>query len=379
VSAGFDDAHRPYTLVAELTYRCPLRCAYCSNPVELGQTGEELETAAWRRVIDEAAALGVMQVHFTGGEPALRDDLPDLVAHARRQGLYTHLVTSGVPLDRARLQALREAGLEAVQLSFQDLDRATARRITGVEALDHKLQVAAWIKQVGLPLTLNVVLHRENLARTGDFIALAERAGAERLELANTTYLGWAEKNRDALLPSRPQLEAAHRQATEARERLAGRLEIVFVVPDYVSKYPRACMDGWARRFVVVAPDGLVLPCHQARTLAAAGLSFESVRDRSLAEIWTTSPALQRFRGHAWMPEPCQGCERRDRDFGGCRCQAFALTGDAAATDPACSLAPTHDLVVSARQRAAAVDEASHRGHPLPVLELRHHRYGQRP
>jgi len=351
-AAPAGDDPRPYTLVAELTYRCPLRCAYCSNPVRLSQLGPELGTEDWARTFREAEALGVVQVNLTGGEPLLRDDLAELCAAARGCDLYTNLITSGLPLSRGRLRALAEAGLDAVQLSVQDTDPATAARIAGLDALEPKTLVAEWTRELGLPLTINVVLHRENLARLDALIAMAERLGADRLELAHVQLLGWALLNRDHLLPSAAMMSEARRAIAEAQDRLRGRLEILSVLPDYFVDRPRACMDGWGRRYLVVAPDGRVLPCHAAHTLP--GLDFESVRDRSVADIWFGSSAFNRFRGEGWMPEPCRGCAERGVDFGGCRCQAFHLTGDAAATDPTCSLAPRHDLVVAARAAAAA-------------------------
>lgn len=348
-------SQRPYALVAELTYRCPLRCVYCSNPVELAARGRELDTDEWRRVLREAEALGVVQVNFSGGEPLLRDDLEELVAEARACELYSNLITSGVPLERARLAELQARGLDAVQVSFQDDRPDPAKRIAGVDELEQKLRVAGWVRELGLPLTVNVVLQRANLDRLEAIVALAERLGAERLELANTTYLGWALVNRDALLPTRAQIDRARQLAQAASERLKGRMEILFVLPDYHTDLPRACMGGWASRHLVIAPDGVALPCHQAR--AIVGLEFASVREHPLAELWNDSPGFQAFRGEAWMQEPCRSCSRRSRDFGGCRCQAFQLTGDAAATDPACHLSPHHDIVREARRHAEAPTE----------------------
>jgi pyrroloquinoline quinone biosynthesis protein E len=351
-----EEAPRPYTLVAELTYRCPLACGYCSNPLDLGRGAAELDTGAWRRVLAEAAALGILQVNLTGGEPLVRDDLEAIVAEARARDLYTSLITSGVPLDGARLQTLVSDGLDALQLSVQDVDSAGAAWIAGRDCVPAKLAVAAEARALGLPLTLNVVLHRRNIGRVAAFVDLAERLGADRLELANTQYLGWALANRDVLLPSRAALAEARAVAEAARERLRGKLEILFVRPDYHADRPRACMDGWARRYVVVTPDGTALPCHQARSITS--LRFESVRDRPLAAIWNDSPAFRAFRGEDWMPAPCRTCDERARDFGGCRCQAFALLGDAAATDPACALSPRHELVREARARAEQPGEA---------------------
>jgi PqqA peptide cyclase len=355
---------RPYTLVAELTYRCPLSCGYCSNPLDLARHSAELETGDWRRVFAEAAALGVLQANLTGGEPLVRTDLAELVAAAHAQQLYLNLITSGIPADRARLAALAAAGLDSIQLSVQDVDPHGAAWIAGRDDLEAKLEVAAAARELGLPLTLNVVIHRGNIDRVAEFVALAEKIGAERLELANTQYLGWALANREALLPARAQIDRAREVALAAAERLRGRIEILFVRPDYYADRPRACMDGWARRYIVVTPDGVVLPCHQATSIA--GLAFENVRGRSLPEIWNDSPAMKRFRGEDWMPAPCRTCDERGVDFGGCRCQAFALAGDAGATDPACALAPRHDLVREARARAEQAAPAA-----APGIRLR--------
>ena len=341
---------RPYTLVAELTYRCPLRCVYCSNPRDFSRHADALGTEDWLRIFREAEALGVVQLNLTGGEPLLRDDLERLVEGARGLDLYTNLITSGVPLARERLARLKSLGLDNVQVSIQDVTAAGSERIAGHRSFERKLEVARWVKGLGMPLTINVVLHRENLDHVADVIALAETLNADRLELANTQYLGWALANRRMLLPTRAQLDAAREVARQARRRLRGRMEVLFVTPDYYADVPKACMDGWGRRFLVVAPDGLVLPCHAAHTLP--GLTFDNARERPLAEIWQDSGAFGAFRGEAWMPEPCRSCERRTVDFGGCRCQAYHLTGDAAATDPACSLAPSHGLIETARAEA---------------------------
>jgi pyrroloquinoline quinone biosynthesis protein E len=336
----------PDTLVAELTYRCPLRCAYCSNP--LSAPMEVLSTRAWQRVFAEAAALGVLQLHLTGGEPLLRPDLASLIAEARSHALYVNLITSGVPLDEDRLRTLAAAGLHHVQLSLQAADAAHCDRIAGAPVFDQKLRVARHVVELGLPLTLNVVLHRENIGDVRPLIALAESLGAHRLELAHAQYLGWALVNRSALLPTAAQVAEVRRVVAGERARLRGRMDLVHVLPDYFAGRPRACMDGWARRYLVLTPDGRVMPCQGAH--AIPDLVWERVGERPLADIWRDSPALVRFRGNAWLPEPCRSCDERDRDFGGCRCQAFALTGDAAATDPVCNRAPRHALVMDARQ-----------------------------
>ena len=342
---------RLYTLIAELTYLCPLRCVYCSNPTNLAGHPDRLETADWLRVFKEAASLGALQLNLSGGEPLLRKDLETLVEGAASLDFYTNLITSGVPLTRERLVRLKDAGLSSVQVSIQDSVASDAERIAGRVSFEHKLDVARWVKELGLPLTVNIVLHRQNLARIADMIALAERLAADRLELANTQYLAWALSNRSALLPTQAQLDSAREIAKAARERLKGKMEVLFVLPDYFSERPKACMSGWGNRYLLVTPDGLALPCHLAHTLP--GLTFDNVLTRSLDEIWHHSAGFAAFRGEAWMPEPCQSCERRTLDFGGCRCQAFHLTGNAAATDPACGLSPDHALISEARAEAA--------------------------
>jgi pyrroloquinoline quinone biosynthesis protein E len=341
-------ADPPLALLAELTHRCPLRCPYCSNPLDLARASAELDTASWKRVFSEAAELGVLQVHFSGGEPLVRRDLVELVRHAAAVGLYGNLITSGIRLDAARLADLVEAGLEHVQLSFQDADAAFGDRIAGLAgAQEAKRRAARLVRDAGLPLTVNAVVHRQNLDRLREIIGLAEALGADRLEVAHVQYYGWGLRNRAALLPSRDQLDFATATVEAARARLAGVMTIDYVLPDYYAHRPKACMGGWGRRFLNVTPAGRVLPCHAAETLT--GMAFPSVAEASLSEIWYHSSAFERFRGTAWMPEPCRSCERREIDWGGCRCQAFALTGDAARTDPACALAPDHELLATAR------------------------------
>jgi len=349
---------RPYVLVAELTYRCPLRCAYCSNPTQVADRAA-LDGADWQRVLGEASELGVVQVHFTGGEPLLRDDLEALVARAAQLELYSNLITSGLPLTRERLAGLAAAGLCALQLSFQAARLGSSAAIAGVDAFAHKREVARWVRELELPLTVNVVLHRQNLDEVNQIIALAEELGAERLELANTQYLGWAYQNRAALMPSLAQLDAARTVVAAARARLRGRMEILFVLPDYHGDRPRTCMSGWGERYIVVTPDGRAMPCHAAHVLP---LQFPDLRVQSLASAWHDSEAFQKYRGTEYLREPCRSCDQREVDHGGCRCQAFLLTGDATAADPVCGLSPRHDLVVDAR---AAADEAA------PALTLR--------
>ena len=344
----------PLALLAELTHRCPLRCPYCSNPLELVRAGTELDTASWRRVFGEAAALGVLQVHFSGGEPLVRRDLVELVAEATKAGLYVNLITSGIRLDGERLARLVEAGLEHIQVSLQDSDPSSGDRIAGLAgAQQTKRRVASLVQDAGLPLTVNAVVHRQNLHHLEDIIDLAVMLGADRLEVAHVQYYGWALANRAALLPSREQLDKATATVEAARARLAGRLVIDYVPPDYHAHRPKACMGGWGRRFLNITPSGKVLPCHAAETLP--GLDFPTVREASLAEIWHHSDAFAQFRGTAWMAEPCRSCERREIDWGGCRCQAFALTGDPARTDPVCGLSPDHALVEAAWLEAGEV------------------------
>jgi len=342
-------APRPWNLVAELTYRCPLRCAYCSNPLDHASRRDALSTEDWARVFREAALLGCVHVGLTGGEPAARRDLAALVAAAAEAGLYVHLVTSGAGLAAAALERLRDAGLRSVQLSLQDADEAEADAMAGTEAHAAKLAFAAAVRASELPLVLNVVLQRRNLDRVPEIVALARRLDAERLELANVQLHGWALANRDALLPTRAQLERAS-EAVRAARREGRRPEILFVLPDYYADRPKPCMGGWGRKTLVVTPEGRVLPCHAAASLPA--LEFWSVPGRALRVCWEDAPGMNAFRGEGWLPEPCRSCPERGRDFGGCRCQAFALAGDAAVTDPACVLAPRHDVVLDARRAA---------------------------
>ncbi len=359
-------APRPFNLVAELTYRCPLRCAYCSNPTDYRLVSDRLDAGAWTSTFRQAAALGVVHVGLTGGETTLRGDLCEIVDGAAEAGIYTHLVTAGIPLEPEGLDALREAGLRSVQLSIQDVRPEESDAVAGARAFERKLAFAKAVRARGLPLTLNVVLHRRNLSRIPELVALARRLDAHRLELANTQYYGWALVNREALLPTGAQLEAASAAVARARREPAGP-EIVFVMPDYHRDRPKPCMGGWGRKTIVVAPDGRVLPCHGAAALP--DLEFHSVPERSLAECWRDASGMNAFRGEGWMREPCRSCPERARDFGGCRCQAFLLTGDAAATDPACALAPQHHLVKEARVRAEAAiaaPELVHRGEAIP-------------
>jgi PqqA peptide cyclase len=341
----------PFGLLAELTYGCPLHCPYCSNPLDLDAYTEELTTAEWQRVLAEGRDLGVLQLHLSGGEPLLRRDLDCIVRTASDLGLYTNLITSGLGLTPRRAEQLRDAGLDHVQISVQADEPGLSDRIAGLPSFGRKIAAARLVKKLGWPLTLNVVLHRGNIDRIGGILDLAATLEADRVELANTQYYGWALRNRDGLLPSRAQLERAEAVVRATRARLRERMEIIYVLPDYYSQYPKPCMGGWGRRQLTVVPNGDVLPCPTAHTLP---LPRASVREHSLAWIWQRSALFQRFRGTDWMPEPCRSCDRRGLDFGGCRCQAFQLTGDAARTDPVCHLSPDHAVVAGAVRAAQA-------------------------
>jgi PqqA peptide cyclase len=333
----------PLALIAELTHRCPLHCVYCSNPVQMTSANSELATEDWISVFRQAGKLGMLHAHFTGGEPLARVDLTELIASARAAGLYTNLITSGIGLNELRLQMLVEAGLDHIQVSFQDSHEDAANWIAGAKAHAHKIELSRAIRKHKVAFTVNLVVHRQNLDHLEEMVAFIEQLQPERIEIANTQYYGWALQNRAALMPTRAQVESAVAIIAEAEKRLAGRIRIDSVVPDYYAKYPKACMGGWGRRLMLVNPSGKVLPCHAAEVLP--GLSFENVREKSLEWIWQESESFRKFRGEEWMPEPCRSCDRRAEDYGGCRCQAFLLTSDARATDPACSLAPAHHLV----------------------------------
>jgi PqqA peptide cyclase len=353
----------PLALLAELTHRCPLACPYCSNPLNLERAAGELSEQDWRRVLGEAAALGVLQVHFSGGEPMVRRDLPALISAANGLGLYSNLITSGTLGGAREIEAFAAAGLKHVQLSFQDHAAENSDRIAGMTgAHDRKTRFAAAVRTAGLPLTLNMVVHRQNLDGVPAMIEMALTLGARRIEIAHVQYYAWAFTNRAALLPTRHQLDEATRVVEAARERLKGVLTIDYVVPDYHGQRPKSCMSGWGRQFLNVMPSGTAVPCHAAEILP--GIAFPSVRTSSLSDIWYRSEAFNRFRGTDWMAEPCRSCERREIDWGGCRCQALLLTGDAARTDPVCALSPDHHLVETALADASR---------PPPALTYRHY------
>jgi len=340
----------PLWLLAELTYRCPLHCVFCYNPVDYTAYGAELATEEWVRVLREGRSLGATQLGFSGGEPLVRDDLEVLVAEARRLGYYSNLITSGVGLNERRIAAFKDGGLDHIQLSFQDSTREMNDFLSSTRTFDLKRRVAKLIKQYDYPMVLNAVLHRLNIDHVQQILELALELEAEYVELANTQYYGWAYLNRDQLLPSREQIERAEAVVNRFRERVGNAMRIYFVVPDYYENRPKACMNGWGAVFLCVTADGLALPCHEARMLP--GLEFPNVRDRDLRWIWYDSPAFNRYRGDEWMKEPCRSCPEKVKDYGGCRCQAYMLTGDAANADPVCDKSPHHALVTQAVERA---------------------------
>jgi len=348
------DTKPPFWVLAELTYQCPLHCVFCSNPVNMTSRVSELSTAQWKDALTEARAMGAVQLGFSGGEPLVRDDLEVLVAHAHELGFYTNLITSGVGLTEARAKALKSAGLDHIQLSFQDSTQELNDFLSHTRTFDLKQRVAKLIKEQGWPMVMNVVLHRHNLDHIDKIIDMALALDAQYLELANTQYYGWAFKNRLALLPSHEQLVKAEAVVNDYRARIGSRCQLIFVVPDYFEERPKACMNGWGKVFLAIAPDGVAMPCHAARELP--GLDLPNVTQISLREIWYESTAFNAYRGQQWMAEPCRSCIERDKDFGGCRCQAWLLTGDATQADPVCSKSPHHDQVVKLVERAQMGD-----------------------
>jgi pyrroloquinoline quinone biosynthesis protein E len=345
----------PLWLLAELTYRCPLHCVFCYNPTDYTAHGRELATDEWLRVLREARALGAVQLGLSGGEPLLRDDLETLVAEARRLGFFSNLITSGVGLSQTRLRTLKEAGLDHIQLSFQDSTREMNDFLSSTRTFELKSRVAKLIKEHDYPMVLNVVLHRLNIDHVEQILEMAASFGAEYVELANTQYYGFGFVNRDRLLPTREQLANAEAVTKRFRERVGNAMRIFFVVPDYFETRPKPCMNGWGSVFLTIAPDGTALPCHAARMLP--GLAFPNVRDVGLADAWYASEGFNRYRGDGWMKEPCRSCPEKRKDFGGCRCQAYLLTGDAANADPVCSLSPHHHVVTGAVEHARTAVE----------------------
>ncbi|MBI2992650.1 MAG: pyrroloquinoline quinone biosynthesis protein PqqE [Gammaproteobacteria bacterium] len=333
----------PLWLLAELTYACPLQCPYCSNPMEIAAIKQELDTSHWFRVMQQARRMGATQLGFSGGEPLIRRDLEQLIAEARRLGYYTNLITSGVGMDEQRIKAFKEAGLDHIQVSFQASSEELNNFIAGTDAFEHKMHMARLVKQYGYPMVLCFVLHRKNEHQIREILDLAVALEADYVELATTQYYGWAFHNREQLLPTREQLVNAEKVAKEYQDKMKGRMKIYYVIPDYYEIRPKRCMDGWGSVFLTIAPDGTALPCHAARQLP--GLSFPNVRDHDIDWIWSESPAFNRFRGLDWMKEPCRSCPEKEKDLGGCRCQAYMLTGDAANADPVCDKSPHHHVV----------------------------------
>ena len=373
--AGAMQAHGvgpPLWLLLELTYRCPLHCVFCYNPTDFASTGPELGTEDWIRVLREARALGAVQLGLSGGEPLVREDLEPIVAQAHTLGFYINLITSGIGMTEARMRSLKAAGLDHIQLSFQDSTRELNDFLSSTRTFELKSKVAALIRQYDYPMVLNVVLHRLNIDHVGEILEMAEAMGAQYVELANTQYYGWAWLNREHLLPSRAQLERAEETTRRFRERIGGRMQIYFVVPDYFETRPKACMSGLGSVFLGIAPDGTAMPCHAARMLP--GLQLPNVRESDIRTVWHDSPAFNRFRGEAWMKEPCRNCPERTRDFGGCRCQAYLLTGDADNADPVCDLSPYHHRVTEAVARAELAGAAAAGGVREQVLVFRDHR-----
>lgn len=343
-AVSLDGQGKPMWLVLELTYRCPLKCVWCNNPLDFDKYGrKELNTEEWIRVLREGRELGALQLGFSGGEPMLRDDLEILVAEAEQLGYYTNLITSGVGLTQERLQALKKAGLKQIQLSLQSANRKLTDELVGAKAHDLKINVARMIKAEGFPMVLNVPVFRQNIDQVREILDLAEEIGVDYLEFANIQYYNWALLNREELLPTREQIERAESVVNEARQRLGKRMTIYFVIPDYYENRPKACMNGWGTIHLTIAPDGAALPCQEVRVIK--GLEFPTVREHSLEWLWNDSPLFKKFRGDEWMHEPCRSCDEKEKDFGGCRCQAFLLTGDAANTDPACAKSPHHHVI----------------------------------
>lgn len=353
----------PFWLLAELTYRCPLHCVFCYNPLNYAAIQNELTTAEWIKVMREARELGAAQLGFSGGEPLMRDDLEELVDEAHRLGFYTNLITSGVGLNEKRIKALKTAGLDHIQLSFQDSTQEMNDFLSSTKTFELKKRVAALIKQYDYPMVMNVVLHRHNLPHIDKIIEMALSLEAEYVELANTQYYGWAMKNREHLIPSHQQLIEAEAIVNQYREKIGKTCKLLFVVPDYFENRPKACMNGWGSVFLGVGADGAALPCHNAREIP--GLDIPNVRDHSMREIWYDSKAFNFFRGFEWMQEPCRSCDEKSKDFGGCRCQALMLAGDASKTDPVCSKSPDHGVIEKIIHMAGQTEKK-----PDPVFPL---------
>lgn len=349
----------PRWLLAELTYACPLQCPYCANPINYAKHDSEISTEDWKRVLTEARKMGAVQLGLSGGEPLVRKDLTEIVKHARELGYYTNLITSGYGLTEEKIIELKEAGLDHIQVSIQASSQELNDHIAGTTSFEHKKHVAHLVKKHGYPMVLCVVIHHENIHQMADILTMAEALGADYLELANTQYYGWAHANRDLLLPTKEQFKEAEKIAQAFKETVAGKMKIYYVVPDFYEDRPKACMNGWGTTFLTIAPDGVALPCHSARELP--NLDCPNVNDYSISDIWNDSKAFNFFRGDDWMQEPCRSCDEKEKDFGGCRCQAYLLAGDMYATDPVCSKSPNHhvidEAIESARKTALAENE----------------------
>lgn len=330
----------PLWLLAELTYRCPLQCPYCSNPVEIAKYNKELTTEDWLRVIRQARKMGATQLGFSGGEPLVRKDLETLISESRQLGYYTNLITSGVGMDEARVKAFKEAGLDHIQISFQASNEELNNFIGGTKSFQHKYEMARVVKKYEYPMVLNIVLHRKNIDQIRDILDMTVELNADYVELASTQYYGWSRVNIDQLLPTKAQLDHAEEVAKEYQQKMQGKSKIIYVIPDYFEKRPKKCMNGWGNIFLTIAPDGSALPCHAAAQLP--GLDFPNVKDHDIPWIWNESPDFNKFRGTDWMQEPCRSCPEKEKDLGGCRCQAYMLTGDARNADPVCDKSPHH-------------------------------------
>ncbi len=363
VSAHDPKPGMPLWLLAELTYACPLQCPYCSNPLDMARQGKELDTETWLKVLREARAMGATQLGLSGGEPLLRRDLEVIIAEGRQLGFYSNLITSGIGMDEERVETFRRAGLDHIQISFQASSQELNDFLGGTHSFERKLEMARAVKRHDYPMVLNVVLHRHNIEQLDQILEMAITLDADYVELANTQYYGWALHNREQLLPTREQLQNAEVVANEYRERLKQRMKIYYIIPDYYEDRPKACMNGWGNVFLTITPDGTALPCHAARQLP--GLELPNVRDSSVEWIWRDSPTFNQFRGFDWMKEPCRSCPEKTRDLGGCRCQAYMLTGDAANTDPVCGKSPHHDVILNAVVHANSPEA---QGDPKPLI-----------
>jgi PqqA peptide cyclase len=340
---SLDGSGMPMWLTCELTYRCPLNCPWCNNPLDFDKYKNELTTEEWKKVLREGRKIGSLQLGFTGGEPALRNDLEELVAYAEELGYYTNLITSGMGVTKERLKELKKVGLKQIQLSIQSSNRDISDSLVGLESYEHKLQIAHEIKALDFPLVLNIPVCKQNIEQTEDMLTMAEDIGVDYVEFANIQYYNWAMLNRSEFLPTKEQLDRAEAIVKRHREKDGTKMTIYFVIPDYYADRPKACMNGWGAIHLTIAPDGAALPCQEARVIN--GLEFPNVRENPLEWIWHESPVFKKFRGDDWMKEPCRSCDEKGDDFGGCRCQAFLLTGDAANTDPVCSKSPLHGVV----------------------------------